>query len=47
MLLIVQHRQLHEISCLGLCFRLGEDAVGWWHELGSGFGGRKPLIELT
>ncbi len=26
-----------------LCWRLGEDAVGWWHELDTGFAGRKPL----
>lgn len=30
-----------------LCWRLGEDGVGFWHELDSGFGGRKPLIELS
>jgi hypothetical protein len=30
-----------------LCWRLGEDAVGWWHELDAGFGGRKPLIDLS
>ena len=26
-----------------LCWRLGEDAVGFWHELTTGFTGRKPL----
>lgn len=26
-----------------LCWRLGEDRVGHWHELDSGFVGRKPL----
>ncbi len=26
-----------------LCWRLGEDHVGHWHDLESGFGGRKPL----
>jgi hypothetical protein len=26
-----------------LCWRLGEDRVGHWHELESGFIGRKPL----
>jgi hypothetical protein len=26
-----------------LCWRLGEDRVGHWHELDAGFGGRKPL----
>jgi hypothetical protein len=29
-----------------LCWRLGEDDVEWWHELGDGFGGRQALIEL-
>jgi hypothetical protein len=26
-----------------LCWRLGEDEVAWFHEVRSGFGGRKPL----
>ena len=26
-----------------LCWRLGEDEVGSWHSLDSGFGGRRPL----
>jgi hypothetical protein len=26
-----------------LCFRLGEDDIDYWHELDTGFGGRKPL----
>ncbi len=30
-----------------LCWRLGEDAVEWWHELDAGVAGRKPLIELA
>lgn len=30
-----------------LCWRLGEGDVAWWHELGDGFGGRRPLAELT
>src|SRR6185312_5614648 len=30
-----------------LCWRLGEGAVEWWHELSDGFGGRRPLIELA
>jgi len=29
-----------------LCWRLGEGDVEWWHELSTGFGGRRPLIEL-
>ena len=30
-----------------LCWRLGEDDVGWWHEMDDGFAGRRPLIELA
>lgn len=26
-----------------LCWRLGEDAVGFWHELSTGFASRRPL----
>ena len=30
-----------------LCWRLGEDDVEWWHEMTSGFSGRRPLIDLA
>ncbi len=30
-----------------LCWRLGEHGIDWWHELEDGFGGRRPLLELT
>jgi hypothetical protein len=26
-----------------LCWRLGEDEIGWWHETDGGFAGRQPL----
>lgn len=26
-----------------LCWRLGEDEIGWWHTLDGGFAGRRPL----
>ena len=29
-----------------LCWRLGEGPIDWWHELGTGFAGRRPLSEL-
>jgi hypothetical protein len=29
-----------------LCWRLGEDAIAWWHELNRGFSGRRRLIDL-
>ncbi len=28
-----------------LCWQYGEKSVGFWHELGEGFGGRHPLVE--
>ncbi len=33
----------HEDRLVFLCWRLGEDAVAYWHELDGGFGGRKPV----
>ena len=30
-----------------LCWQLGETDVAWWHELESGFGGRRRLIDLA
>jgi hypothetical protein len=33
----------HEGRRVYLCWRLGEDDVAWYHELSSGFTGRKPL----
>lgn len=29
-----------------LCWRLGDGAVEWWHEMDAGFAGRRPLIDL-
>jgi hypothetical protein len=29
-----------------LCWRRGEPAVDWWHDLDTGFSGRRPLAEL-
>jgi hypothetical protein len=26
-----------------LCWRLGEDEIGWWHRVEDGFAGRRPL----
>jgi hypothetical protein len=30
-----------------LCWRLGEDDIAWWHELGDGFSARRALADLT
>jgi hypothetical protein len=29
-----------------LCWVLGEEAIGYWHELDTGFGARRPLVDL-
>ena len=29
-----------------LCWQLGEGRIAFWHELETGFGSRRPLIEL-
>lgn len=29
-----------------LCWQLGEKSVAWWHELDTGFSGRRPISEL-
>lgn len=28
-----------------LCWQLGEDSIGYWHDIESGFSGREPLDE--
>ena len=30
-----------------LCWQRGEPAIGWWHDLDTGFSGRRPLSELA
>jgi len=30
-----------------LCWKYGEGAIGWWHDLETGFDGRRPLAELA
>lgn len=29
-----------------LCWQLGEEEIGFWHELGAGFSGRQSLLEI-
>lgn len=29
-----------------LCWRLGEEGIGWWHRLDTGFSGRRPIAEF-
>ena len=30
-----------------LCWRLGEDTIAWWHEISTGFAGRRPISEIS
>jgi hypothetical protein len=30
-----------------LCWRLGEDEIGWWHELTAGVAGRQRIVDLA
>jgi hypothetical protein len=36
----------HEGRDVWLCWRFGETEVGFWHELTTGFSGRRPISEL-
>jgi hypothetical protein len=36
----------HEGRDVCLCWKLGEEQIGFWHELQAGFAGRKPVSTL-
>ena len=36
----------HEGRDVYLCWKLGEEAIAYWHELDAGFAGRKPIALL-
>ncbi|MBA3533932.1 MAG: DUF2203 domain-containing protein [Ardenticatenales bacterium] len=38
---------LHQGREIYLCWRFGEPRVEWWHELHTGFGGRRHVDELV
>ena len=38
---------LHEGRDIYLCWRLGEEEIEWWHDLHTGFAGRRHVSELT
>jgi len=40
---LVDFYSLREDRLIFLCWRLGEDTIGHWHEIESGFSGRQPL----
>ena len=40
---LIDFRTLREGREVYLCWKLGEPDVRWWHELETGFAGRRPL----
>ena len=40
---LVDFRTVREGREVYLCWKLGEPDVRWWHELETGFAGRRPL----
>ena len=43
---LVDFPALHRGETVLLCWKLGEDEIGWWHRIEDGFAGRRPLAEL-
>jgi hypothetical protein len=37
---------VHDGRLIFLCWMLGEKEIGYWHEIDSGFTGRRPVSEL-
>ncbi len=40
---LIDFRSLRDGQVVYLCWRLGEESIGFWHELDAGFQGRQPL----
>ena len=40
---LIDFRSRREGRTVYLCWKLGEDSIGYWHELDVGFTGRQPL----
>ena len=36
----------HQVHDVCLCWKLGEERIGYWHELDAGFAGRQPVSTL-
>lgn len=44
---LIDFRAMREGREVYLCWRLGEEEVGYWHELSTGVAGRRPVDEDT
>ena len=40
---LIDFPALHDGREVYLCWELGEERIGFWHELEAGYGGRRPL----
>jgi hypothetical protein len=40
---LVDFPSMREGRIVYLCWQLGEEDIGWWHETDTGFAGRQPL----
>ena len=43
---LVDWRALRNGEDILLCGRLGETEIGFWHDMETGFAGRRPIAEL-
>jgi hypothetical protein len=43
---LIDFPALHRGETVLLCWKLGEDEIGWWHRIEDGFAGRRPVEEL-
>jgi hypothetical protein len=43
---LIDFPSLHRGRVVLLCWRLGEESIGYWHEMTTGFAGRRPVSEL-
>jgi hypothetical protein len=43
---LIDFPTLHRGETVLLCWRLGEDDIGWWHRVEDGFAGRQPVEDL-
>lgn len=44
---IIDFPSLHNGRVIFLCWRLGEGEIAFWHEISSGFAGRRPIGDLN
>jgi hypothetical protein len=44
---LIDFPSLHQGRVVYLCWRLGEGDIAFWHEITTGFAGRRPVSELA